>query len=156
MSAIHFFFNLLVSFDVTLKWVSGECVTAHVCACTESGFCGNLVRPSLNKESVFGCRSEKKPKTYLLVCHASPTRLVPPFLRSDGSKVAGCLKAKFRAAYVTPWVPSMQLLEPGVGKHSRVVAAEVKLLTLPKRSSKLKYRSEKSLNFESSSPLHPP
>lgn len=54
------------------------------------------------------------------------------FLRSDGSKVVGCLKARFRAAYMTPRVPSMQLLQPGLGKHSRPLAADVKLLTLSK------------------------
>lgn len=69
-----------------------------------------------NLSSVAGLKKKQKnPKTYLLVCHASPTRLVQPFLRSDGSKVVGCLKAKFRAAYVTPRVPSMQLLgTPGL------------------------------------------
>lgn len=65
-----------------------------------------------NLSSVAGLKKTKN-KTYLLVCHASPTRLVQPFLRSDGSKVAGCLKAKFRTAYVTPRVPSMQLLLMG-------------------------------------------
>lgn len=55
-----------------------------------------------------------------------------PFLRSDGSKVGGCLKARFRAASMTPRVPSMQLPQPGLGKHSRALAADAKLLTLSK------------------------
>lgn len=147
------FFNLLVSFDVTLKWVSGDCVCDCACVCMyRTWLCGNLVRPPLNKESGFGCQSGGKKKTpkHMRAClsrQPDTSASSSPFLRRDASKVVRCLKASFRAASVTPRLPSTQLPQRGVGKHSRRAAADVKLLTLSKRSSKLKYRSEKYLNF---------
>lgn len=109
------------------------CVTARVCACTERGFVeiwsGRLLIKNLLSLPVW-----KKPKHMRACLSRQPdtSGSTSPFLRSDGSKVVGCLKARFRAAYMTPPVPSMQLPQPRVGKHSRLTAADVKLLTLSK------------------------
>lgn len=111
------------------------CVTARVCACTERGFVeiwsGRLLIKNL--AWVAGLKKTKTKDTRACLSRQPDTSgSTSPFLRSDSSKVVGCLKARFRAAYMTPQVPSMQLPQPGVGKHSRLVVADVKLLTLSK------------------------
>lgn len=106
---------------------------ARVCACTESGFVeiwsGRLLITNL--ASVAGLKTTK---TYACLCVRQPdtSGSTSPFLRSDRSKAIGRLKARFRPAYMTPQAPSVQLRQPGVGKHSRLAAADVKLLTLSK------------------------
>lgn len=130
-----FFFYLLVSFDVPVEWVS-VCVRLRVCVHVPN--VAFLVRPPLNKESGFGCRFVKT-KTHARLFVTAARHVWLSLAVSEEWQFKGCRLSEGRA-YMTPWVPSMQLLRPvfhrgdvtdvGAGKHSRGVAGDVKLLTL--------------------------
>lgn len=126
-----------------------------------------MVRELLNKEFVRGSHVAR-PETpaYTPACLA--WHVLFSLSRSEEWQFKGCqfLTARYCAACMTSWVPSMQLRRPvfqhkyvtnvGGGKiNTEASRREWRSAVDPiKRSSELEYTSEGCLNFSSSVPLH--